>query len=423
MAYQFAHIESFSRSGGKTGKLTIAQVIAEAKRTPESCLHVLQPKPPVKIWGCDLDMLTQRHDDLVCSAKEILTNGKERAIRKDTPSLFTCVLSHPATPEECHRDPMVRSAVEAWAKDSINWLRKELESKGGSLECAIMHIDESHVHLHTYGLHPSGHADRLHPGKVAKKDSVAAALQTGDDKQTANRIGDKAYVGAMRAWQDSYSQDVGLPHGLTRLGPSRRRLSRAEWHLEKAAAKAVNKARDMERAAMEGAKAAEAERQHILEKAKQNSMAITGEAAVRMNQATRAEQKAKNRTDQIDILIRSAQQERAQILASAHKRARLMKSIGGMLRTLWDALRISSIRRNLQTELQPVLAREKEHAAIAVQRLQEEVRRRIETEQRLLEANRSAQNLGLDRDRLRQERDRLLEKSSAPVVANSPKFP
>jgi predicted RNase H-like nuclease (RuvC/YqgF family) len=37
----------------------------------------------------------------------------------------------------------------------------------------------------------------------------------------------------MRAYQDEFSKKVAMNHGLTRIGPGRRRLTRAEWHKEK----------------------------------------------------------------------------------------------------------------------------------------------------------------------------------------------
>lgn len=204
MGFQFAHIETYSRSGGRNGKLNIAEIISEARRSPDASLHVENPKNPVPVYGCHFDELVRRHDAMIDVARETLSSGKKRAVRKDTCSLFTCVLSHPATPDECRNDPDVKAAVEAWARDSVKWLRGDVEARGGTLEIVVMHIDEAHVHLHAYGLHSSGHADRLHPGKAAKKTAVEAAIENGQEKKAANSIGDKAYVEAMRGWQDSY---------------------------------------------------------------------------------------------------------------------------------------------------------------------------------------------------------------------------
>jgi hypothetical protein len=46
----------------------------------------------------------------------------------------------------------------------------------------------------------------------------------------------------MRACQHAFHQAVGIPAGLSRLGPGRRRLTRAQWHAEKSAASAAAQA-------------------------------------------------------------------------------------------------------------------------------------------------------------------------------------
>ena len=125
-------------------------------------------------------------------------------------------------------------AVREWERRSVAWLRKEL---GPALKTVVRHVDEAHPHLHAYGWNdaPGMSATALHPGFSAK----AAALAAGGD----NHVGDRAYREAMRTWQDRYWQDVGLPCGLARIGPGRRRLTREEWHKEKTAHRAVWEAR------------------------------------------------------------------------------------------------------------------------------------------------------------------------------------
>ncbi|EGR3003614.1 hypothetical protein DMW06_25390 [Vibrio parahaemolyticus] len=51
----------------------------------------------------------------------------------------------------------------------------------------------------------------------------------------------RLYKKAMRDFQDEYHDKVGEKCGLTRIGPSNRRLSRKEWVLEKSAAKQLSK--------------------------------------------------------------------------------------------------------------------------------------------------------------------------------------
>lgn len=401
MGFQFAHIETYSRSGGRSGKLTIAEIIAETRRSPEASLHVENPKAPIPVFGCDFDELVRRHDAIINQAQETLANGKKRAVRKDTGSLFTCVLSHPATPDECRNDTDVKAAVEAWAWDSVKWLRHDLKARGGTLETVIMHIDEAHVHLHAYGLHSSGHADRLHPGKVSKKRAVEAAVADGQEKKTANAMGDKAYVEAMRAWQDSYSEKVGLSHGLTRLGPARRRLSRAEWMVEKAAAKSVRQAQTMAATAMKAAQAADVNRkQH--------------ETAAQMTVST-AEQQART-------IVQDAQHESYMLVANADAQIRKVRSIANWLRIFWDGLRISSIRKSLWKEMHPIIEDERKRVVDVQNRLQNEIRRRTSVETSLSNTNLSMQAIIRERDHLRRQRDRLLHIDDERFEANGPKI-
>lgn len=423
MGYQFAHVESYSRSGNRGGGHNVAGILAEARRSPEACLHVATPKPPVLVTGCGLEELERRHDDLVEAARETLANGKQRAVRKDTPSLFTCVLSHPATPEECRANPATMVAVKEWAKDSAAWLRRDLEARGGILETVVMHVDESHIHLHAYGLHPSGHADRLHPGKVAKKAAVEAALETGQDKKTANAVGDKAYVVAMRTWQDSYSREVGLPHGLTRLGPARRRLSRSEWMVEQAAAKSVNEARSLAKGAKDEVKAAEGIRNRILEEAQQKAHLLAMEGQRRMEAAKAAETAAADAARKARIVVRNAHRERERILFRARRDLGRLRSIGVAIRTLWDSLRVSVLRRTIRQEVQGLIDREAAKVAEALRRLHEECRRRQAAETRLADVIQSARSLGWERDEIRRERDCLLGPAANVNPWNGPKFP
>lgn len=342
VGFQFAHIETFSRSGGRNNKLNIAEIISEARRSPEACQHVENPKNPITVYGCDFDELLSRHDTMIKQTQETLSNGKKRALRKDTCSLFTCVISHPATPEECRENPEIKSDVEAWAKDTVKWLRDDIEKRGGTLDAVIMHTDEAHVHLHAYGLHNSGHADHLHPGKLAKKAAAKAAVENGLDKKAANTIGDKAYVQAMREWQDSYSETVGLTHGLTRLGPARRRLSRADWMREKAAVKSVQQAKKLATEVIVNTQ--KAIKDHEERK-------IAAEKAI-----VTAEEHAKN-------TIHEAQGAALKLLDEAQQEVKRVRSLGIWLRMLWDGLRISRIRKALSIDAKRLVDIERNRSA------------------------------------------------------------
>lgn len=417
MSYQFAHLESYSRSGGRSGKLTVSDVFAEAVRKPEACLHVSVPKAPVHVYGRSLDDLQQRHDAVIAGAKESLANGRQRAVRKDTPSLWTCVLSHPATPEACRSDRKLKEAVEAWAKDSVRWLRKDLESRGGQLETVVMHVDESRIHLHAYALHASGHADRLHPGKQAKKDSVAAALDAGQDRKTANRTGDKAYVEAMRAWQDSYSERVALKHGLTRLGPGRRRLSRGEWQRERAAARSVQRAHSQAGGIRIASMA--------LQETATEAVAIATKHVADIETSAREAQKRRDvalqRVASAEKARNHALGEKQRILAAIRRHTRPAAIAGGWLRAFWDTVRISAVRKSVRAEFLAHAERETRRMRLATQRFLEEAQRRRVAERQLAAATEAARIAGIERDRARRE----LAKAAAgrsPEASQNPRF-
>lgn len=80
-----------------------------------------------------------------------------------------------------------------------------------------------------------------------------------------------AYKAAMREWQDSYHDAVAAPCGLTRLGPTRRRLTREEWKAEQAQAGALKRA--VERAA-----AVEKKGSAYIEQTKAKAVSIKAEA-------------------------------------------------------------------------------------------------------------------------------------------------
>lgn len=222
MSYQFAHLETYSRKANSKGQSTDF-VLDEASRVPEASRHVEHPQPPTLVYGVGLDKLRAEHDRMASEARTTNVRGQSRAIRKDQHTLCTIILSHPGGDT---------ADVDAWQRDSIAWLR---ERYGDQLKTVVRHDDESHPHLHAYLMDPDMKAKNLHPGAAAK-----AAVMKADHQ--ANKEGDKAYRTAMRAWQDDYWQSVGLKHGLARLGPGKRRLSRAAWQAEKQATQAVKEA-------------------------------------------------------------------------------------------------------------------------------------------------------------------------------------
>ena len=228
MSYQFAHLNVYSRKADKTGVNTDF-VFGEVMRVAGCCDHVEHPQPPVLVYGMDVPALKTLHDGMAGVATSTNAKGQRRGIRKDQKTLATIILSHPG-------DQPGIAPVGEWQERSIRWLK---DKYGDDLKTVVRHDDEAHPHLHAYLLPQDAEmrAASFHPGMKAK----AAVTRRGASIEE-NRAGDKAYRQAMREWQDDYHQAVGVPCGLLRIGPSRRRLSRADYMNEKQQAQRVREA-------------------------------------------------------------------------------------------------------------------------------------------------------------------------------------
>ncbi|MDR6434866.1 hypothetical protein [Brucella pseudogrignonensis] len=238
MAFQFIHLETYSRKANKKGQST-SFIFDEADRVKACSVHVENPLPAKKIFGSSISELRAMHDDMCASAKMVNSKGQERGLRIDQNTLLTVIASHPLTPAECASDADKMAEYEAWERETVGWLQKQY---GSELKSVVRHEDEGYMHIHAYVLPDDLKAFDLHPGVNAKRKEKAAALERGEDGKTANKLGDKAYKESMRDWQDSYFETVAVRHGLTRLGPKLRRLSRAEWQREKKQAQSLKHA-------------------------------------------------------------------------------------------------------------------------------------------------------------------------------------
>lgn len=238
--YQFLHIEAYGREESKKQKTqckknsdgtytskevakekrgNVRWVIAEAKREQNSCHHIDSPQPPLVLLG-DLDQVEQE----ATAWAEEATDERGRKLRKDGACLLAGVISLP------------RSEEEDWPKfrdRSIQWLK---EKYGDNLRCVVEHQDEAHPHLHFYAVPKDGQKfEDLHEGKRAQKELKKQNPQATKQEQNI------AFAEAMRATQDDFSNRVGQRFGLARIGPGRRRLTRAQWQAEQTQAEALQK--------------------------------------------------------------------------------------------------------------------------------------------------------------------------------------
>lgn len=204
---QFVHIAVYSlhspkkTSRGADRKWAVRDVIAEASREPQACLHVPRPRRPNLLHCPSLADLEAE----VGAIHARSTDAAGRRLRKDASVLLAGVASYP-------RGGMEYSY---WKQSAVEWLQTEF---GGRLRSVVEHIDEAHPHLHFYVVNPDGgNVKELHPGFRAAK-----GAQTPKEQR-------HAYNTAMRAFQDRFWEDVAGPSGLARLGPGRQRMSRAQW--------------------------------------------------------------------------------------------------------------------------------------------------------------------------------------------------
>ena len=317
--FQFVHLETYARKTDPKGR-SVGYVLDEASREPAACLHVEVPEPPQVVHGLPLDDLRALHDERAAAAVLVDAKGKARKARVDQHTLGTVIASHPGgTPDEVAR----------WESLTVKWLR---DAYGDALVSVVRHVDEGHPHLHAYLL-PDGEmkARLLHPGVVAKGQATSASMAAGDDAKTANRKGDLAYKAAMRSWQDGYWQAVGMPCGLARIGPGRRRLSREAWKAEQAQ---VERVVLMDAAVLAAQEAVERGRavMHVLQ-------GEVAEARVARDAALRAAEAAKAEADLVVVQARSAassiigkaRSQAAGILVIARREAERLRGVGAAL--------------------------------------------------------------------------------------------
>ena len=248
MGPQFAHIETYSVKENKAGN-SVAQVLGEAIRDALYSQHIANPQPPRLVYGVDILMLRLLHDQMIAGAATVATvKGKQlkRAIRKDRNTLMTVVSSYPVPVADLDNDETgeTRRMYDRWVALNVRYLA---EKYGGQLKTVIEHDDEEYPHVHAYILpdeDPGVFADGMHPGRVAKAAAAVAAKSQGLSGPEVTKVANTAYRAAMRHWQGEYYRAVGAPCGLTRDGPRRARLSRAQWQAEKA--KAVDLAKMIE---------------------------------------------------------------------------------------------------------------------------------------------------------------------------------
>ncbi len=192
MAYQFIHIETYSRAQTKVKGTdnhfnSAAQVFGEARRVPKYSGHVDEVGKVYRLGGThSVSQLEARHTALLKDLTETVTRKDgstyERKLRKDAATLYTEIHSHPLPTSTFLADKKTHGPeIQKWIKLALEDFQARMTEE---IEwTAVMHVDESHVHFHILAINPKDpklDANKHHTGKAA-----AAKLRHTLDVPTA----------------------------------------------------------------------------------------------------------------------------------------------------------------------------------------------------------------------------------------------
>lgn len=225
-SYQFIHVDSYGRESSTQSKkstdkkgntvttiikgMSASEILAEQCREDGACSHIKNPGEPILIYGISPLKVLPIINDWADQTKD----AQGRKLRKDGHCVLIGVASLPREMEDNFSE---------FANDTLVWLK---EKYGERLKSVVVHDDESHPHLHFTIVPNVGEKfEDIHEGFKASKKAKADGKKKGDQNLS--------YINAMREFQDEFSNKVAMSHGLTRIGPGRRRLTRSEWHKEK----------------------------------------------------------------------------------------------------------------------------------------------------------------------------------------------
>ena len=229
--YQFIHYEAYARTGNDK-KRSLVSIAKEADRDSGNHPHVTAPLPPEYLLGTSF---VEAVEAIVAAAdaSKVSHGGKKRNVRKDANVGIGLIASHPISIENLNAmaEPeriKTISIIKEWAEDTVTFAETEFP---GLVQVAALHWDESHPHIHILigSTEPSDDFLIIHKGEQARK-----SAQGNDRTGKGKKLGNDAYTKEMRRFQDKYHDEVAIFYGQARLGPKRRRKSRAEWQKEQA---------------------------------------------------------------------------------------------------------------------------------------------------------------------------------------------
>lgn len=326
--YQFIHYEAYARQGNES-KRSLISIAQEADRDTGSHPHVITPQPPEYLLG---NSFVDAAQQIVAAADEsrVIHGGKPRKLRKDANVGIGLIASHPLSLNDLHALPEAErlrmiDEVKDWAEDVIMFAQSEFP---GQVQVAALHWDESHPHVHVLigRTEPTDDFQILHKGEQARK-----RAQGNDRTGKGKKAGNDAYTKEMRRFQDRYHAEVALHHGQARLGPSRRRLTRAQWRKEQAQAEALALAKrdaDQVQQQIVSDLEAAAEQAQLIVEANQE------EARRQAKRIERERQEAERQRQAAEVLRRKAEEEARQAEALKQQAAQAKRVLDDRIREL-----------------------------------------------------------------------------------------
>jgi hypothetical protein len=180
---------------------------------------------------------------------------------------------------------------------------------------------------------------------------MAAGPAEGEDGKALNKRGDQAYRAAMREWQDSYHETVAIACGLTRLGPQRRRLTRAEWQAEQVQARAL-------RTTLDRARQVKLKGESLIASTKEDAAQIAAEAATLKAEAARQLVAARAATETAlkaqDKAVAEQRRAKSMMVRVREEAARVreatarLQRLPGVLRGWWDGFQKSAVEARIR---------------------------------------------------------------------------
>ena len=228
MGTQYFHADSFSLEAGKgkAGGNTVDKITGEADRVEGNCPHVENPIKPKILYGCSFS----KAGEMAREWAESAVDGRGHKYRKDGLCFVAGVISAPKDLEDWN----------AFKADAITWLKQKY---GKTLKSVIEHTDEPFRHIHFGVVANRGERfETIHDGYRAKlkaDPNRGKRDRSSVEKTEGRRIGNIAYITAMRGVQDSFAENVGVYHALARTGPCRRRLTHIQQKREEQERKVI----------------------------------------------------------------------------------------------------------------------------------------------------------------------------------------